>query len=366
MSFARDLERASSFERTSEPLLEDRLESLESAFVRRIAEGMPLPALSRQARSAEAVVEDVVANAFKDWFAPQRSALMKAWSASSERSLPASIEQAYEAFLEKIALRKGGRVSDKEDVWDVSQERLDQILEMGAEAFRCVMQQQDGWIAFYTLLHTGEATNRRWRQVYLRIANIARGFLGVREAAPHERRELGHAGLQSVRSVVIPHAQGAAAGVHYQLREGVSDYELGRDYRRLYEAEARRLTEEGEERRAFGEQVRDALRSFEQGTLLGAHLVDNVRRFAEFIIRLEQEFREAHHALERVTTADARKAAHEKIEQIERQRSGARDALAKARTLLRIYDEAKRLTIIQPEEWSRAVRLTDVAKRLEY
>lgn len=364
MSFARTLEYASPPERANEPRLEDRLALVELKFVQRIVQAMPLPVLPPQARAAERIAEALVAKAFKDWFAPQRSAFIEAWTTDG-RLIDASVEQSYGMFLEKIALRKGKHVATDHDAWGAAQDHLDQVLDAGAELFRCVMLQQEGWITQYRQLAEGNGIRGGRRQDYLRLANVARGFLGVRQATAHEREELRYAGLDSVGGAIIPEEARSRFVRGYRVEDLTSSFEIGRSYRQAYEEEVRRCIAEQEERSVLRELVREVLRSVGHDALIGPHIADNVRRYAQFCLRLEEAVRAAQLARQEATTVEARRQADARLEEVQRQRSGAKESLTKARILLRIYDEAKRRSLLRPDEEDRALRLTDLAKRLE-
>lgn len=358
MSFAYDLERV------SKPRLEDRLLLVETIFVQRVVEGMPFPAPPRSARDAEKVVIDMVAKAFKDWFAPQRAVFIDAWT-KQERPLAPSVEEFYGVFLEKVALRKGKYVATEEDVWDAPHDRLDQVLDAGAETFRCALQQQEGWIAQYRQLSGDTTDGRNRRQDYLRLANLARGFLGIRQTTERERTELMYAGLQSKEGAIIPEEALSKRITGHGAEGLLSAFEIGQNYRYVYEDEVQRLVMEGEARQAFARVVQETLRIFEPNVLIGPHIADNVRRYANFSIQLEEELRNAQLTRAEAASVDACKAADARLEEIQRRRSGAKESLAKARILLRVYEEAKRLSLVKPEEEGRVIRLTEIAKRLE-
>lgn len=364
MSFVYDVKRAHPPERMNESLLEQRLLSAESKFVQRIVEGMPFPTPPRHARAAEKVAMEMVEGAFRDWFAPFRRVFIDTWTKQG-RALAPSIEQSYGTFLEKIALRKGKRVAEEEDLWEPSQKHLDHLLDAGAEAFRCAVQQQDGWVTSYRLLEFEDGDVRSKRREYLRVINVARGFLGVQQVPIHERRELGRAGLGVVRGAIVPQEAGSSRAPERRADGLVSAFETGQRYRQAYEHEVRRYLAEREERMVLAQTVQEVLRTFERDAFLGPDIAETVRRHAHLIIRLEEELRTAQLAREHATTVEARKKADARVEEIQRQRSGTKDSLVKARILLRVYEEAKRLSLVQPEEEARVIRLTDIAKRLE-
>ncbi len=350
-------ERVRSLERVVEPSLEDRLSLMEERFLRRVADGMPLPQTGIQAREANEVALGLVSDAFAGWFAPQRALFLRAWVHHEDSG--ELIEGVYRDFLETIGLRRGARVSSGDDTW----EALDGQIETAAEAFRCAMQQQDGWIEQYGVLPTRGEDGRYERRAYLQVANMARGFLGVRGTRTEERSRLANVDLEDANGCVLP--RGRDRGVYDLVREEcLSAYQAGQDSRVMYEERLQAAAVQGADRRAFGEVLHSALQQLEGTTLLGPHLFPSVRRCAEFVVELETRRQALLQEQAQATTVDERKSADERLEMLERKRADAREALGKARTLLRLFQEAVRLDLILPEERGKMVQLKQLATRL--
>lgn len=350
-------ERTHSLERVVEPSLEDRLLLMEERFLRRIVHGMPLPKTGVHPREANEVALGLVAEVFARWFAPQRALFLRAWAHHEDSG--ALIEGVYRDFLETIGLRHGARISSGEDSW----EALDGEIEAAAEAFRCVMQQQDGWIEQYAVLPTRGEDGRYERRAYLQVANTARGFLRVRGARAEERLRLATVGLEELGGCVVP--RGRDHGVYDPVREEcLAAYKMGQDARATYEESLQVAAIQGADRRAFGEVLNSALRQYEGTALLGPHLFPSVRRCAEFVVELETRRQALLQEHAQATTVDERKSADERLEMLERKRVDAREALMKARTLLRLFQEAVRLGLILPEEQEKTVQLKQLVTRL--
>lgn len=363
MPFVERLMREPQPKSESEPRPEDRLLSIEKKFAQRVVEGMPFSAPPPRAAAAQRVVVQMVARAFQRWFVPQRAAVIEAW-APHGASFDPSIEESYGMFLEKVALRRGKHVPIEADRWGTGEDHLDEVLDVGAELFRCAMQQQEGWISQYGELSHSEEHGRKRQQEYLYVVNLARGFLGVRQLAPHERQELLHVGLQSKGGSIFPDTPALGHAHHQSMDESESAFEIGKHYREAYEAEVRRCLLEDEERRAFAKVVDEAIQVFGRDALIGPPLIERVRRSAWLVIELERRLQELCS-----TQKDGRRKEIEMEEDpvfIDARLRHARavEAMGRARVLLQIFETAKQLSLIDVEDAHEVILLGDIAYRL--
>lgn len=351
MSLGFRIQERRSFIADVESLSNERLLFAEKAFLRRVIEGMPLAHHGQPSHDADRIIQTMMADEFERWFAPEREKCARAWDHDG-RGLAPAVEQAYQMFLEKIGLRRGDLVAEDEgDSWAAPQRALDQEVEIAAEAFRCAVQQRQGWIDVYEALLMEGGPERCLE--YLRVANFARGFLLIREAGKHERSTLAGNGLEDRGGAVLVREQRwAGRAVSSANLSCLASYQRGLDIRQAYDSRVEISASEWRNRRAFAEILQTTIKTFGETVLLGPHLADNVKKHAQNLVKAEQEYLMAATSLEKATSAEEKKNKEQELVTLERRRAGAREALSKSRALLRVYDEAVRLGIV-PEKGLR-------------